>query len=250
MYCRPTKAAPKVDARFVNPIREMIENEPSFGYRTVAWLLGFNKNTVQRIFRIKGWQVRKRPIGMRPRIKAVPSVAMAPNERWSTELCRVWSGRDGWTILALVIDCHTRELPGWHLSRSGKSTTAASALEHALISRAGTLGKVPKEFCVRSNNGLVFTSHRYTTLVRSYGLRQEFIAPHCPQQNGMVVHPDDQGTMHSPTRFRQHSACHTRNRRLDQLLQPQAPASGAGHENHGRGIRTSGSTRANSAGSI
>jgi putative transposase len=26
----------------------------------------------------------------------------------------------------------------------------------------------------------------YTALVRSYGLRQEFITPHCPQQNGMV----------------------------------------------------------------
>jgi putative transposase len=27
---------------------------------------------------------------------------------------------------------------------------------------------------------------RYTALVRSYGLRQEFITPHGPQQNGMV----------------------------------------------------------------
>ena len=26
----------------------------------------------------------------------------------------------------------------------------------------------------------------YTSLVRSYGLRQEFIMPHCPQQNGMI----------------------------------------------------------------
>src|SRR3546814_12950553 len=25
-----------------------------------------------------------------------------------------------------------------------------------------------------------------TALVRSYGLKQEFITPHCPQQNGMV----------------------------------------------------------------
>jgi hypothetical protein len=81
VYYKPTKAAPKVDPRFANPIKEMIESEPSFGYRTVAWLLGFNKNTVQRIFQIKGWQVRKRPIGMRPRIEAVPSVATAPNER-------------------------------------------------------------------------------------------------------------------------------------------------------------------------
>jgi len=33
----------------------------------------------------------------------------------------------------LVIDCHTRELLGWHLSRSGKSKTAESALEQGLL---------------------------------------------------------------------------------------------------------------------
>nr|WP_278044760.1 hypothetical protein [Pigmentiphaga kullae] len=33
---------------------------------------------------------------------------------------------------------------------------------------------------------MVFTSRSYTALVRSYGLRQEFITPHCPQQNGMI----------------------------------------------------------------
>ena len=55
----------------------MIEKDPSFGYRTVAWLLGLNKNTVLRILQIKGWQVRKRPIGMRPRIEAVPAEAVA-----------------------------------------------------------------------------------------------------------------------------------------------------------------------------
>ena len=80
----------------------MIEQEPSFGYRTVAWLLGFNKNTVQRVFQLKGWQVRKRPVGMRPRIEPVPSVAKAPNERWSTDMCRVWAGRDGWATLSAI----------------------------------------------------------------------------------------------------------------------------------------------------
>lgn len=125
VYYQPVKAKPKVDAQFAEPIKAMIEENPSFGYRTVAHLLGFNKNTVQRIFQIRGWQVRKRPIGMRPRIQALPSVAKAPNERWSTDLCRVWAVRDGWASLALVIDCHTRGLLGWHLSRTGGATTAA-----------------------------------------------------------------------------------------------------------------------------
>ena len=32
----------------------MIEEDPSFGYRTVAHLLGLNKNTLQRIFQAQG----------------------------------------------------------------------------------------------------------------------------------------------------------------------------------------------------
>ncbi|OWW18037.1 IS3 family transposase [Noviherbaspirillum denitrificans] len=186
VYYKPVKGSPKVQTCFAQPIKAMIEENPSFGYRTVAHLLDFNKNTVQRIFQLMGWQVKKRPIGFRPRIQALPSVAQRPNERWATDLCRVWAGRDGWAVLALVIDCHTRELLGWHLSRSGKAKTAESALEQALIARYGTLGRVQSPFLLRSDNGLVFTSRSYTALVRSYGLRQEFITPHCPEQNGMI----------------------------------------------------------------
>jgi putative transposase len=77
--------------------------------------------------------------------------AAAPNERWATDLCRVWTGRDGWAVLALVMDCHSRELLGWHLSRSGKSKTVEAALEQALIARYGTLGRVPRPFLLRSD---------------------------------------------------------------------------------------------------
>ena len=128
VYYRPVKSAPKVQERFAAPIKQLIEADPSFGYRSVAGLLRFNKNTVQRIFQIKGWQVRKRAVGHRPRIEALPSVARTPNERWATDLCRVWAGRDGWQTVALVIDCHTRELLGWQLSRSGRATTAMSVV--------------------------------------------------------------------------------------------------------------------------
>ena len=109
-----------------------------------------------------------------------------PNERWAPDLCRVWAGRVGWATLALVMDCHSRELLGWHLSRSGRSKTAESALEQALIVRFGTLGRVPTPFLLSSDNGLVFTSRSYTALVRGYGLHQEFVTPHTPEQNGMV----------------------------------------------------------------
>ena len=120
----------------------------------MAFLLGFNKTTVQQVLQLKNRQVRKRPIGMRPRIYVRPPVATAPNQRWSTNLCRIWAGENGCTSLALMIDCHTRERLGWHLSRTGTATTAASALEYALISRFGTLSRVTREFLLRSDNGL------------------------------------------------------------------------------------------------
>ena len=186
LYYRSVKSAPKVQEHLVAPIKALIEEHPSFGYRTVAHLLGMNKNTVQRIFQLKGWQVRKRAVGFRPRIQVLPSVAKAPDERWATDLCRVWTGKDGWASLALVIDRYSRELLGWHLSRSGKARTAESALEQALIARYGCLGKVKQPFLLRSDNGLVFTSRSYTALVKSYGLQQEFITPYSPEQNGMV----------------------------------------------------------------
>ncbi len=152
VYYRPTKSPPRVRAELAGPIKALIEAEPSFGYRTVAGLLDMNKNTVQRIFQLKGWQVRKRALGNRPRIEAKVSATERPDERWSTDLCRVWGGKDGWLVLALVIDCHTRQLLGWHLARTGKATTAGAALEQALIARYGTLGRVPKPFLLRSDS--------------------------------------------------------------------------------------------------
>ena len=88
----------------------------------------------------------------------------------------------------LVIDCPMRELLCWHLSRTGKTTTAASVLKLALISRFGTLGRVNHEVLLRSDNDPVFSGRYFTTLFRNYGLKQVFITPQCPWQNGMVEH--------------------------------------------------------------
>ncbi|WP_206202694.1 hypothetical protein [Thioalkalivibrio sp. XN279] len=86
----------------------------------------------------------------RPRIEASPSMATAPNQRWATVLRRVWGGRDGWLMLTLVIDRHSRELLGWQLSKSGKATTAAGLGASAFIGRHGSRGRVQTQFLLRS----------------------------------------------------------------------------------------------------
>ena len=79
------------------------------------------------------------------------------------------------------MDCPTRELLGWQLSKTDKISTVVSALEYAFITHYRCLGRMPERFLLHSNNGLVFISRKYTALVKSYGLQQEFITSHCPQ---------------------------------------------------------------------
>jgi len=75
-------------------------------------LLGWNRKVVQRICQLKGWQVRKRARRHHPRVKALPAVTAKVNQRWATDLARVWCGRDRWCHVALVIDCASREALG------------------------------------------------------------------------------------------------------------------------------------------
>jgi len=186
-YYQSKRRARRVNDALASRIKRVIDTLPYAGYRTVAWLLGENKNTVQRIFQLKGWQVRKRRSGHRPRVQSLPSAASRPNERWATDMARVWCGEEyRWCALTVVMDCYTRELLGWRLSRTGNAKAAEAALEEALISRYGVLGRARDDLTIRSDNGLVFCSRRFTQTVYRYGIKQEFIRPHTPQQNGMV----------------------------------------------------------------
>ncbi len=88
--------------------------------------------------------------------------------------------------LVLVIGCHTRELQGWHLSRCGKASNTVAVLELVLNYRFSSVVQVTRPFLERSHKGLGGTSWDYAQLVSCYGLKQEFITLHCPQQSGMV----------------------------------------------------------------
>ena len=187
LYYQSKKRTPKLDQARVKKIKEKIEEFPTYGYRRLALLTGMNKKAVQRILQLKGWQVRKRAKGFRPRAKIMPSRSNKPNHRWAIDMTRVWCGEeDRWNTLASVIDTCTREIVGFRLSRSGKATTAESALQEGVIYRFGQLKKLDKQIILRSDNGLVFTSKSFTKTVKAYGFKQEFITPYTPEQNGMI----------------------------------------------------------------
>ena len=67
-----------------------------------------------------------------------------------------------------------------------RAKEAERALENACLARFGTLRPTGDTPTVRSDNGLIFRSRRFRAACRDYRLRQEFITPYTPQQNGIV----------------------------------------------------------------
>jgi putative transposase len=95
-------------------------------------------------------------------------------------------GVDGWAHLAAITDCHDRELVGFEFALLGRAKEAERAIEEACIRRFGTLRPGGPTPTVRSDNGLIFQSRRFRAACRDYQLRQEFITPYTPEQNGMI----------------------------------------------------------------
>jgi putative transposase len=115
------------------------------GYRATAHLLGLNKNTVQRISQPKGWQVRRRPVGKRPRAESMPSVASRPGERWATGMAPRVVRRPGSLVRIDTRDGlpHSGIVSLVPVSRRGNAKAAEAALEETLISRFGPLARLP-----------------------------------------------------------------------------------------------------------
>ena len=85
-----------------------------------------------------------------------------------------------------MIDCHDREIVGFELALRGRAKEAERALEAACINRFGTLRMACDGPVLRSDNGLIFNAQHFRAACREYRLKQEFITPYCPQQNGMI----------------------------------------------------------------
>lgn len=177
-----------VDEALARTIHEIIQTHPTYGVRRVwAWLKHrldqpTNRKKIHRLMRIKGWTMRQRAIGKRPRVPGSRSIAPAPNQRWCTDIALIECGKDGWCAFVPVLDCCTREVLGWCLDLTGRAQTAERALEEALIHRFGWTHGAPKGLALRHDNGLVFGSRLYRALARDYGLKQEYITPYTPSR--------------------------------------------------------------------
>lgn len=187
---RPRTA--KVDEVLAQRIKHLIDEESYLGYRMVWATLHsqgifVNRKAVQRIMQLKSWQCHRRlHKSCYPRVEVSSSIAAHSNERWATDFTCIWTRDDGLVYVNEVIDCADRFVAGHCISKHCRAQEAVWALEDACIKSFGVLPRGDAGVVVRSDNGLVFASRLYRRLLASYGLRQEFIHPHTPEQNGVV----------------------------------------------------------------
>ena len=87
----------------------------------------------------------------------------APNRLWVADLpyVRTWSG---FVYAAFVVDAHSRNIVGWQVSRSLRSSLALDALEQALWSR-----RPPEGLVHHSDRGVQYVSVRYTERLAEAG---------------------------------------------------------------------------------
>jgi len=181
-----------VDPFWVDHLRALIQQHPTFGYRRLWALLRWreglrvNHKAVYRVLKRKRWLVHQRPCRPRPRARGWISRASRSNERWAMDVTHIPCGHDGWAHLAVVIDCHDREVIGYEFALRGRAKEAERAMEAACLARFGTLRPAGPTPTVRSDNGLIFQSRRFRQACRDYRLPQEFITPYTPEQNGIV----------------------------------------------------------------
>jgi len=185
---------PEIDEELALRIRGILDEEETFGYRRVWAHLRFkegmvvNIKKVHRIMKLKGWQCRlwNRRGRKGPKVERKRSAVDRPDVLWSTDLTKIYCGRDGWCSLIGVIDNGNREIVGYRFNRRGRALEASDALNQAVVARYGSREKVPEGLGLRHDNGSIFLARAYITSARYWGIGQEYIPAGRPDWNGVI----------------------------------------------------------------
>jgi len=179
------RAKPKDDAPIAEPLKELAQERPRWGWRRLIIMvrrkgIAVGEHRFRRIYRDLGLQVRprrKRKVNF-VRGNIVPPVAR-PNERWSIDFMHDRVG-DHRSIRSMnIVDDFTREGLAVEIAYSFGSADVIRILENIAFERG-----FPET--LRFDNGAEFTSHAMLRWGAERNVRLHFIAPGKPTQNANV----------------------------------------------------------------
>jgi putative transposase len=182
LYYKPKQ--PDKDWAMKVRIEEALREEPSYGSKRLAPVLGVSRPTVQRVMRLFGIKPYRRH-GKRYRKRKVkrafPNLLLEvcpsyPNHVWVTDFTElIFHGKR--VYVSTVLDLATRRLMGVHVAvRKGAALTV-----HTL---ANALFHHPRPVILHSDNGREYEAKAFVNLLGECGITISRSAPGCPWENG------------------------------------------------------------------
>jgi len=192
LYYRQQPHASRADRRWDEEIVRACGEKPAYGYRRIGWWLRrkedvvVNGKRVLRVMRERGLLVTRRRLRARRRKEWGRVEATLPNQVWQSDMTKVWAGpAAGWAYLVSVIDCCTREIVGWDLSRRCRTDEALAALERAVLESMAA-GPRGIGLTLTTDNGTQFTSARFVATLNTLGISHRRTAFNHPEGNGLI----------------------------------------------------------------
>jgi putative transposase len=188
-HCCPVSGDPVT----VSKLRELclMDRHRTYGYRRIHALLRregihINRKTVLKIMRENGltqpkvWRRPKRP----RRVEKMGSER--PNQYWQIDMTSFQLSCCTTLFLVVVIDCFTRQIMGWTLSRRCRASEWTSAVRMALESSSLDTKDKAKGLTMRSDNGSQPCSRKFVEFLRQHGVKGQYTGYNAPDDNAYV----------------------------------------------------------------
>jgi putative transposase len=181
-------------AALLEAIEKVALEYPSYGVRRITAMLHrggitANRKKVYRLLKLANL-VRKRSVRKHVIIKRTLTVPERPDQLWQQDITYIWCGYDMWCYLFSILDCYTREWLAYTFSTECGTDEAIRALEMAVLERFPD-GVIPPpspsaSLTTRSDGGSQYTSNRFVSTLKVYGIRHEVTGKNRPDQNAYI----------------------------------------------------------------
>jgi putative transposase len=183
------------DDELLQAIRQLTDARPTYGYRRITALLnrarrasGAEPVNHKRVFRLmRQAQLLLQPhVGLRPiRAHEGSVVALASNQRWSSDVLEVgcWNGEV--VRVAFAIDTCDREIIAWHATTGGISGEMVRDLMLACVERRFAATRTPNPVQWLADNGSAYTARETLEFATALGLVACFTPVRSPESNGV-----------------------------------------------------------------
>ena len=184
----------EAEAALLEAIEKVALEYPSYGVRRITVMLHrsgitTNRKKVYRLMKLANL-VRKKSVRKHVIMKRILTVPERPDQLWQQDITYIWCGHDGWCYLFSILDCFTREWLAYTFSTYCGTDEAIRTLEMAVLERFPDRVIPPPSHAnlvtTRSDGGSQYTSARFVSTLKVYGIRQEVTGKNRPDQNAYI----------------------------------------------------------------